>query len=170
MARLKKPQKKKGRKVGKPSIKTPKLIDRMLIAIREGNSLTKVCKEILKIDLSIVYEWLKKDEQFAKDYARACEDRADTKNDQISEIINKIETGELKPDAGRVMIDAIKWQAAHERPKRYGDRVDVTSGNEPLQGATALTSMDVAVKIAYILRQAAEKKPLEITAGENEPS
>jgi len=59
-------------------------------------------------------------------YARAVIDRADARQDRIDEIVRRIETGELRPDAGRVIIDAEKWQMAKEKPRVYGDRIEAT--------------------------------------------
>lgn len=110
---------------GRPRTDKSKYIPTILLEIASGHSLCKVCKEIIKIDLTIVYDWLRNDDQFAKQYAKACEDRADTKNDRVSEIIDKVERKEIDPAAARVMIDAIKWQAAHERPKKYGEHQSI---------------------------------------------
>ncbi len=101
------------------------IIERMLIEIASGKSLTTVCETILPISLWTMYQWIRADVKLAQEYARACEDRADQKNDRVSEIIDKVEQGELDPNAARVMIDAIKWQACHERPKKYGDRIGI---------------------------------------------
>ena len=130
--KIKKPPKKSQENYVDPRtiLPTPEIIEKMLKSIRLGNSLTKTCNKIIHISLTTVYQWLKNNDELALEYARACEDRADTKNDKISEIIDKIEAGLIDPNAARVMIDAIKWQAAHERPKRYGDRIDVDHGGK----------------------------------------
>ncbi|GBF26423.1 hypothetical protein MnTg02_01462 [bacterium MnTg02] len=31
--------------------------------------------------------------------------------------------GDIKSDVARVAIDALKWQAGKEQPKKYGDRI-----------------------------------------------
>jgi hypothetical protein len=58
-------------------------------------------------------------------YARAREHRADARADRIDEICDELHRGKLDPNAARVLIDAEKWQAGKEMPKRYGDRVEV---------------------------------------------
>ena len=77
------------------------------------------------VDRSVAYDVLRSDPQFADRYARATDDRADCKADEIDDIAEAVRKGELAPDAGRVVIDAKKWIAAKLRPKKYGDRIAV---------------------------------------------
>ena len=68
-----------------------------------------------------IYSWFRKYPEFANDYARARELRADSRSDRIDGHVELVVAGKLDANAARVIIDAEKWQAAHEQPRRYGD-------------------------------------------------
>ncbi len=72
---------------------------------------------------STMYKWRDEHSDFATKYARACEDRADARAEKIDEITDRMLNGELKADVARVAIDALKWQAGKEKPRRYGDKL-----------------------------------------------
>jgi len=59
-------------------------------------------------------------------YARACEDMADNDADKISDVADQVLQGLVDPQAARVAIDAYKWSAGKRRPRKYGDKVDIT--------------------------------------------
>jgi hypothetical protein len=84
--------------------------------------------------VSTVYLWLMRHEAFSEAYARAREEQADTFADEISAIADEPPPNDEKgrTDSGwvawqRNRIDARKWVAAKLKPKRYGEKVDVTS-------------------------------------------
>jgi hypothetical protein len=52
-------------------------------------------------------------------YTRARESRADARFEAIDAVLGALKQGQIDPAAARVMIDAIKWQCAHEKPARY---------------------------------------------------
>jgi len=74
-----------------------------------------------------VYSWLRNSPTFADQYARARQDRGDWRNDQIDVIAKDLRDGKLDANAARVLIDALKWQAAHEAPKVYADKVEINA-------------------------------------------
>ena len=60
----------------------------------------------------------------ADQYARAMSMQADALDDDIADVVADIRSGELDPQAGRVIIWAHQWRASKMRPMRYGDRID----------------------------------------------
>ena len=104
-----------------------------------GKSLKSIIKENEEMPCrQTVYLWLNEngteyDKEFSDNYARAREESADIDAEKVEEIARKVIKGKIKPDAGRVAIDAIKWIAGVKKPKKYGNKVDVTSGGEKLQ-------------------------------------
>jgi hypothetical protein len=92
------------------------------------------------------YDWIKADEKMRERYARAKELAADALYDEMLQIARThIEGKEVThgplgvtiktADAlghRRLLIDTIKWRLAKEKPEKYGDKLDVTSGNKPL--------------------------------------
>ena len=83
-----------------------------------------------------IYEWFKENQDFADNYARAREDRADWRASRIDNVVERLLGGEIDPSAARVAIDAEKWQAGKEKPQVYSDKIDVNHGgqsNNPVQ-------------------------------------
>jgi len=140
-----------------------------------------------------VENWLLTDKEFMAQYARAKEDQADFLAEEILQISDDSSEDEIFIEAedgsgqtakrvcnnefiarSRLRVDSRKWIASKLKPKKYGDKVDVTSGNEPLAGTTIILSdMELAAKVAYILQTAIQrKKKAELIElkGENEPS
>lgn len=101
------------------------IADRLTDHMASGESLRKAC-EIEGQNRSEAYKWLENTPSFADQYARADAVRAIVHAERIEDLTRKVVTGELKPDAARVAIDALKWTASKLHAKRYGDRIDHT--------------------------------------------
>lgn len=63
-------------------------------------------------------------DEFRDHYARAKEESADAHADKIEEIAEGVLEGRYGHQESRVAIDALKWTAGKQKPKKYGDRVD----------------------------------------------
>jgi hypothetical protein len=109
---------------GRPSIISQHLTDDILAKIAAGQSLNSICKMQGMPHISTVFDWLKRDGDFADKYARARSAQADAKFEAISDVTERVLSGELDPHAGRVAIDAYKWQAGKLRPSVYGEKVE----------------------------------------------
>jgi hypothetical protein len=86
----------------------------------EGESLTSICRDADMPSRTVVYDWLSENEGFANDYARARRLQADTFADEIQEVAKNLA---LLPEHKRVMIDAMKWRAARQNWRAWGDKV-----------------------------------------------
>lgn len=111
-----------------------------------GESLNKITKEKEYPAIATTMEWLAKDEEFLKNYARARETQADTLFYECLEIVDKATPENAQ--VARLQFDARRWMAGKLRPKKYGDKLDVEH-----QGSVNLVRMD-AVTI--------DDKPLEL--------
>jgi hypothetical protein len=101
----------------------------------EGESLRAICKRERMPALRTVLRWVRDDEEFYAQYRKAQEVQAELFADEIIEISRKA-TGKHNSDAIRVQIDAIKWKAGKQKPKRFGEKLDITSDGEKVQGLT----------------------------------
>jgi Bacteriophage Sf6, terminase small subunit-like len=75
--------------------------------------------------LSSVMAWCSEDATFARQYAFACEARADALADEILDIADDPTTDWTDYEnirRARLKIDVLKWIAARMAPKRYGVR------------------------------------------------
>lgn len=100
--------------------------------IAEGKSIRAICKRKGMPAMSTVFKWLSQDEAFAEQYTRAKDQQADNLFEEVLEIAD-----EAKPDTvavAKLQIDARKWMAGKLRPKKYGDKVELTGDpDRPLQ-------------------------------------
>ena len=110
---------------GRPTDYTEDLATEFCSRIALGRSLRSVVQDNDMPCSKTVYNWLGKYEKFVQQYARAKEDSADSRADQIEEIGDKVLSGEYDPAAARVAIDAFKWTSGKHKPKKYGDKQQI---------------------------------------------
>lgn len=127
------------KKVGRPTNYTPELADKICASLATGMSLRRLTAQDDMPSAQTVYEWSRKFPEFADQYARAKEDRAESYADEIAEIADN---QELDPNSRRVMIDARKWVACKFAPRKYGDKV-VLAGDKDAPIAIR-TTLDVS--------------------------
>ena len=122
---------------GRPTDYNEKIAKLICERLAMGMSLVKICEAKNMPGRSTVHDWLNPNHPsyqptFSDKYARAREDQADFKADEIEDIANRTLKGEIRPDIARVVIDTKKWTASKLRPKRYGDKLDLTSDGDKL--------------------------------------
>lgn len=132
---------------GRPSDYTQELADEICERLSEGVSLRKVCEANDMPSARTIFTWFRVYPEFLQQYARAKDESADALADDIQDIANDVREGKLDPNAGRVAGDLKKWSASKLKPKKYGERLDVTSGGEklptPIYGGLNATNVHV---------------------------
>ncbi len=135
--------KKATRKVGRPSIYTQELADKICSELATGKSLRHVCGGGEMPSLQTIFTWFRVHKEFLEQYTRAKEASADALADDIQDISDKVLTGQYEANNARVAVDAKKWVASKLKPKRYGDRLDMTTNGKdlptPILGGIAKT-------------------------------
>jgi transposase-like protein len=142
------PKKKTPRKPGRPSRYTNKLADKICKMIAEGQSVRSICAKKDMISMQTFFRWLRENEKFREQYARACEERSYMHAEEIIEIADDAtndymeqhdESDELTGyklngeniQRSRLRIDTRKWLMSKLNPKVYGDKLDMTTnGND----------------------------------------
>lgn len=76
------------------------------------------------------YEALDKDKALGECYARARRHQAESGQGRIIDAVDKLFAGEMDPNAARVAIDALKWNAARMHPAIYGDKLQTEHSGE----------------------------------------
>lgn len=140
--------------MGRPSIFTPELAERLCQRIAEGRSLRKACGLPDMPSKRTVLRWLAAQDPtppvvdgaiprpgpfdaFRAQYARACAIRGEARGDEIDDYKAQLLAGTLKADAARVLIDATKWQASKEAPKKYGEAITIKGDKDnPIETRT----------------------------------
>lgn len=124
-----------------------------------GLSLRKICLDENMPDQTTVYRWLRTNEDFRQQYARAREIQADTLFDETLDIADdgsndwmedkeKADGFRYNGDAvqrSRLRIDQRKWMAGKLAPKKYGEKVDLNlTGGLTVTKADELSDDDLA--------------------------
>ena len=131
---------------GRPTKYTEELANEICELISTTDKgLNAICKE-LGLCAKTVFNWINDNDDFLHKYARAREVQAEYLADQIIEIADdkvndykSTENGEVVNSEAiarsRLRVDARKWKASKLAPKKFGDKVDVTSDNKPINTA-----------------------------------
>lgn len=129
------------------------ILQKIFVKISNGSSARQAIIES-EISNAAFFEWLQKDtsKQYAESYARACEIRAEKLTDEILQIADEanadivgVDEKTGKPivngeaiNRSRLKVDARKWLAGKLAPKKYGDKLDVTSKGESIQAPSVV--------------------------------
>jgi len=118
----------KNAKRGRSSLYTDELAVEICERLAAGESLNAICKDSGMPSEAAVRLWVIDDrEGFAARYERA----RDTQVDHFVDEIVAIADGEPDPQIARVRIDARKWVAGKQRPKKYGEKIELEHGSDP---------------------------------------
>lgn len=125
--------------VGRPSIYSQELVDRICDELRIGRSITSLCNhEDWCPSLTTVMRWLRENQEFRQQYTLAREDQAEVMADQITDIADDGTNDYVERatrngtqvlcdtehiNRSRLRVDARKWVASKLLPKKYGDKI-----------------------------------------------
>jgi len=113
--------------------------------IASGNSLRSFCESKGSPTKKTALKWLREIEDFRTQYARARQDAMEVMAEEIVEIADETEQvirkgAEKKSGAyaqsQRLRVDTRKWVMSKLLPKKYGDKVDITSDGKAIKGNT----------------------------------
>ena len=133
-----------------------KCFERIIEHIEEGNSLRSALDMHDMPSSQTFYIWLNEDADKSKRYARACEERATLIFEEILDIADEshsdkkvLEDGREVVDGevvqrSRLRIDARKWMLSKMNPKKYGDKLDMTTDGESLNVSPAERAKRIA--------------------------
>lgn len=121
------------REAGRPSEFTEELAQRICFEITNGKSLRTVLKEDDMPSGPTVFKWMREHESFLKQYTRACEERTEAMLEDMQEIAESVDLKNgLSVQKARLQIDTMKWIMSKQKPKKYGDKLDLTSDGKAL--------------------------------------
>lgn len=115
---------------GRPTIYTEELGIEICEMIAEGDSLKKICSSNDMPVRKTIHNWLldKTKEEFLHRYEIAVNVRTENMFDELENIADNGD--EVQRD--RLRIDTRKWYLSKVMPKKYGDKMDLTSAGEKL--------------------------------------
>ena len=129
---------------GRPTIYTPELAAKICEEIGLGKSMRTVLKGDDMPAMSAVFRWLSEHQEFKEQYARACEERTEAMAEDILDISDESSRDFIETEDGRqvpnneaiqrskLRVDTRKWLMAKMKPKKYGDKLDMTTNGKDL--------------------------------------
>lgn len=130
-------------KIGRPSGYTLKIASAICAELAAGKSLRTVCKAEGMPSAATVFRWLGEHKEFREQYARAKEESADALVEEMNDIADDGTNDWMEAhdkdgacigwklngehvQRSRLRIDTRKWIAAKLKPKKYGDRLELS--------------------------------------------
>ena len=114
---------------GRPTIYTKELAETICSRIAAGESVRQIGEDPTMPAATTIHQWVLGDKEgFSKHYAQAKSIGAEQAVDEM-EVIARTEDDVQR---ARLIIDTRKWALSKQIPKKYGDKIDVTSGGKEL--------------------------------------
>lgn len=112
---------------------TEEMFEKIIDKIIEGMSVKKICSLPGFCSQSAFYVALEQNKNFQERYVQAKMIDAHIKNDEIIEIADDLSRDEYDRNAvnrARLRIDARKWSMSKAHPKKYGNNIEIESGED----------------------------------------
>lgn len=151
----KEPKKAVKRKTGRPSKYTQELADQLCAELAMGKSLRTVCDMPGMPSVPTVFSWMRTYDGFLDQYTRAKEEATDAMADEMLDIADDghndwmlryfnghkayAENGEAI-NRSRLRVETRKWLMAKMKPKRYGEKLDLTSDGKRIKAEPVIIS------------------------------
>ncbi len=135
---------------GRETIYTQELADKICEDLALGYSLRTVTKNDWCPSMATIFRWLKDNKEFREQYARAKEESTDAMAEDVLDIADDSTNDFMEKEMGdgktievvnqeniqraRLRVDTRKWLMSKMKPKKYGDKMDVTSDGKAIKG------------------------------------
>ena len=107
-------------KPGRPTKYSESLKDRICERLASGESLRSICEDESMPVISTVLLWVVNNRDgFSEHYARAREAQAHHHVDEMLDMRHAVLSGEIEPNAARVVADIIKWTSERMARKSF---------------------------------------------------
>lgn len=109
--------------------------------LAEGISLRTVCLADDMPDKATVFRWIRENKEFHDQYASAKEESADAQNEMLLDLGDEAIEHAYRADpkasgavvqAVKLKADNLKWVMSKMKPKKYGDKIDMTTNGKDL--------------------------------------
>lgn len=147
-----------GNTKGRPTTYTQELADSICEQLAMGISMRSIAKDPAFPAMSSMFKWLREHKDFSEQYARAKQESADAMAEDILDISDDGTNDYMETDDGKLQyngdsvqraklrVDTRKWLMAKMKPKKYGDKIDMTTNGKdlptPLLGALSRTNIN----------------------------
>lgn len=93
-------------------------------------------------DFSTWCRWRRENEELHNLYIKSIQDKAESVDEEIDNIMDGLKYGTYEPSVANVLIQTLKWKAAKYYPKMFGDKTDITSGGQKINTPPAIVFID----------------------------
>lgn len=136
--------------MGRPTVYTEDIANEICARLSDGESLLRITKDPHLPSKSTIHRWLFDDDkkEFWDKYKRARDEQAETLIDEIVDIADDGTNDWMEREhqngntytvlngehvqRSRLRIDTRKWYASKVLPKKYGEKLDLTSKGEAM--------------------------------------
>lgn len=145
---------------------TDELATEICDKLASGHSLRSICKEELMPSQYAVFDWIHKNEAFAKQYAHARQTWADAEFENMMHIADTPQEGQKTKitedgvetvigdmiEHRRLQVDTRKWALARMSPKKYGDSTTLKGDKDnPLSSQGNLTDAELTARAIELI-------------------
>jgi len=119
---------------GRPTIYNGELGIKICSRIAKGESLRSIVKDDKMPVSSTIFRWLLEEDKkkFKEQYKEARNVQAELMFEELLEIADENDDKETS-NRSRLRVDTRKWYLSKVLPKKFGDKLDLTSDNEKIQ-------------------------------------
>jgi outer membrane lipoprotein-sorting protein len=115
------------KRMGRPTIYSEDLANKICDRIAFGRSLRSVCEDSDIPNKMTVLRWLRDKPDFRAQYEISRKELIELEADRLLEIADN---SDEDPQRSRLMVDARKWLLSKLVPKKYGDRIELEQSGE----------------------------------------
>lgn len=115
-----------------PTKYTQDLATKICAELAQGKSIRTVCAMDGMPSVATIFNWIHTNPTFLEQYTRAKEESADALVDEMQHLSDTVEPDKNAVAKARLQVETRKWIASKLKPKKYGDKLDVESGGQPL--------------------------------------
>lgn len=118
-------------KVGRPTEYTPEIANEICFRISLGDSVRTIVQDNDMPSSSTIFRWLLDEDkkEFWEQYEKARNIQAELMFEELLDIADDKEADVMR---SRLKVDTRKWYLSKVLPKKFGDKMDVTSGGEKI--------------------------------------
>ena len=131
----------KGHNLGYTEEEKNNIFDKIIEGICNGLPVRQILKGEDMPSFNHLLKWMEARPEWGERYARAKQESAEFDADNVNYIAELCLRGQVDPANARVAIDAYKWSSGKKKPKKYGDKLDLTSDGEAIKSPTYILNV-----------------------------